>query len=40
MSSDRFLTTHVGSLPRAQDLVDLIFAREDGAALDGAMSRE
>ena len=36
MSSDRFLTTHVGSLPRAQDLVDLIFAREDGAALDEA----
>ena len=36
MSSDRFLTTHVGSLPRAQDLVDLIFAREDGTALDEA----
>ena len=36
MNSKRFLTTHVGSLPRAQDLVDLIFAREDSAALDEA----
>ena len=29
-------TTHVGSLPRTQDLVDLIFARENGAAYDQA----
>lgn len=36
MSHGRFLTTHVGSLPRAQDLIDLIFAREDGAAVDEA----
>lgn len=34
MSEGRFLTTHVGSLPRAQDLVDLIFAKEEGAAGD------
>jgi 5-methyltetrahydropteroyltriglutamate--homocysteine methyltransferase len=34
MSAGRFLTTHVGSLPRAQDLVDLIFAKEEGAAVD------
>ena len=36
MSAGRFLTTHVGSLPRAQDLIDLIFAREEGAAFDEA----
>ena len=27
-------TTHVGSLPRTQDVVDLIFARENGTAFD------
>ena len=26
----RILTTHVGSLPRTQDVVDFIFARENG----------
>jgi 5-methyltetrahydropteroyltriglutamate--homocysteine methyltransferase len=36
MSHGRFLTTHVGSLPRAQDLVDLIFAKEGGEAVDEA----
>lgn len=36
MSAGRFLTTHVGSLPRAQDLVDLIFAKEEGAVVDEA----
>ena len=34
MSAGRFLTTHVGSLPRAQDLVELIFAKEEGAVVD------
>lgn len=29
-------TTHVGSLPRTQDVVDMIFARENGAAYDQA----
>ena len=29
-------TTHVGSLPRTQDVVDLIFARENGADYDPA----
>ncbi|MEM8591665.1 MAG: cobalamin-independent methionine synthase II family protein [Pseudomonadota bacterium] len=29
-------TTHVGSLPRTQDVVDLIFARENGEAFDQA----
>ena len=39
----RFLTTHVGSLPRSQAVVDLIFARErddpiDEAAFDAVMA--
>jgi 5-methyltetrahydropteroyltriglutamate--homocysteine methyltransferase len=42
MDRGRFLTTHVGSLPRAQPVVDLIFAREreepiDEAAFDAVM---
>lgn len=32
--SGRFLTTHVGSLPRPQDLIEIMFAREDGLPLD------
>ena len=37
------LTTHVGSLPRTQEIVDFIFAREkeqpyDQAAFDAAMT--
>ncbi|MEM9794108.1 MAG: cobalamin-independent methionine synthase II family protein [Pseudomonadota bacterium] len=40
----RVLTTHVGSLPRTQDVVDFIFARErgepyDAAAFDACMTR-
>ena len=40
----RIKTTHVGSLPRTQDIVDFIFAREKGqpydrAAFDAAMTR-
>ncbi len=34
--AQRFLTTHVGSLPRSQAVVDLIFARERGEAIDEA----
>lgn len=34
-SRDRFYTTHVGSLPRPQDLIEIMFAREDGLPLDG-----
>ena len=30
------LTTHVGSLPRKQDVVDMIFAREHGQKFDQA----
>jgi 5-methyltetrahydropteroyltriglutamate--homocysteine methyltransferase len=32
----QILTTHVGSLPRSQDVVDFIFARERGDAVDQA----
>jgi 5-methyltetrahydropteroyltriglutamate--homocysteine methyltransferase len=32
----RFLTTHVGSLPRPQDLMEMMWAREDGIPLDKA----
>ncbi len=34
MSHGRFLTTHVGSLPRPQDLMEIMWAREDGIPLD------
>lgn len=36
MSHGRFLTTHVGSLPRADDLLEMIVAREEGAEVDAA----
>jgi 5-methyltetrahydropteroyltriglutamate--homocysteine methyltransferase len=36
LSTQRFLTTHVGSLPRSQDVVDQIFARENGQPVDEA----
>ena len=36
MGATRFLTTHVGSLPRSQAVVDQIFARERGEAVDEA----
>jgi len=32
----KILTTHVGSLPRSQEVVDFIFARENGQAYDQA----
>ncbi|MGD0956352.1 MAG: cobalamin-independent methionine synthase II family protein [Candidatus Acidiferrales bacterium] len=35
-STDRILTTHVGSLPRPQDVVDLLFAQDRGEAYDQA----
>jgi 5-methyltetrahydropteroyltriglutamate--homocysteine methyltransferase len=34
MSADRILTTHAGSLPRPDDLADLIWARMDGQEVD------
>ena len=36
MSSPRIRTTHVGSLPRSQPVVDQIFAREKGEPVDEA----
>src|SRR5580704_8922876 len=35
-SQDRILTTHVGSLPRPQDVVDLLFAQDRGEPVDAA----
>jgi len=35
-STDRILTTHVGSLPRPQEVVDLLFAQDRGEAVDAA----
>lgn len=34
LSTDHILTTHVGSLPRPDDLADLLLAREAGEAVD------
>jgi len=33
-STDRILTTHVGSLPRPQDVVDMLFAQDAGTLAD------
>lgn len=33
-STDRILTTHVGSLPRPQEVVDLLFAQDRGEPVD------
>jgi 5-methyltetrahydropteroyltriglutamate--homocysteine methyltransferase len=34
-STERFLTTHTGSLPRPEDLVRMMYAKEEGAEVDG-----
>jgi 5-methyltetrahydropteroyltriglutamate--homocysteine methyltransferase len=34
-STERFLTTHTGSLPRPDDLVRMMYAREEGVPVDG-----
>jgi 5-methyltetrahydropteroyltriglutamate--homocysteine methyltransferase len=36
LSTDRILTTHVGSLPRSQAVADLLFRRENGEPYDPA----
>jgi 5-methyltetrahydropteroyltriglutamate--homocysteine methyltransferase len=36
-STDRILTTHTGSLPRPQPLIDLVLEREQGRAVDAGM---
>jgi 5-methyltetrahydropteroyltriglutamate--homocysteine methyltransferase len=38
-STDRFLTTHTGSLPRPNDLVQAMFAKEEGVPVDAAVLR-
>jgi 5-methyltetrahydropteroyltriglutamate--homocysteine methyltransferase len=38
ISTDRILTTHVGSLPRSQAVTEVVFAREQGLAQDAAAS--
>jgi 5-methyltetrahydropteroyltriglutamate--homocysteine methyltransferase len=35
-SIDRFLTTHTGSLPRPEDLIKTMFAKEEGVPVDAA----
>jgi 5-methyltetrahydropteroyltriglutamate--homocysteine methyltransferase len=40
MGHDRFLTTHIGSLPRQEELMQIMFAREDGIPLDQAALEE
>lgn len=39
-SNGRILTTHVGSLPRPDDLVEIMFAREDGIPIDPSALQE
>jgi 5-methyltetrahydropteroyltriglutamate--homocysteine methyltransferase len=38
-STERFLTTHTGSLPRPDDLVQVMFAQEEGVPVDTASLR-
>ena len=33
-STERFLTTHTGSLPRPDDLVRMMYAKEEGMPVD------
>jgi 5-methyltetrahydropteroyltriglutamate--homocysteine methyltransferase len=35
-STERFLATHTGSLPRPEDLVRIMYAKEEGVPVDGA----
>ncbi len=35
-STERFLTTHTGSLPRPEDLIRMMYAKEGGVPVDGA----
>jgi len=40
LSTARILTTHVGSLPRSQEVVDLLFAQDRGEVVDEAQFNE
>src|SRR6266576_62648 len=35
-STERFLTTHTGSLPRPADLIRMMFAKEEGVPVEAA----
>ena len=35
-STDRFLTTHTGSLPRPEDLIRIMYAKQEGVPVDAA----
>jgi 5-methyltetrahydropteroyltriglutamate--homocysteine methyltransferase len=38
-STERFLTTHTGSLPRPDDLIRTMYAKEEGVPVDpGALA--
>jgi 5-methyltetrahydropteroyltriglutamate--homocysteine methyltransferase len=39
-STERFLTTHTGSLPRPEDLIKTMFAKEEGVPVDTAALQE
>ncbi|MES2603877.1 MAG: cobalamin-independent methionine synthase II family protein [Pseudomonadota bacterium] len=39
-STDHFLTSHVGSLPREKDLMHMMWAKEDGVPVDSSAMRE
>jgi 5-methyltetrahydropteroyltriglutamate--homocysteine methyltransferase len=39
-STDRILTTHVGSLPRSQAVADIVFGREQGTVEDQAAANQ
>ena len=38
-STDRFLTTHTGSLPRPDDLIKMMYAKEEGVPVEAARLR-
>src|SRR5579863_3021088 len=40
LSTDRILTTHVGSLPRPQEVVDLLFAQDRDEDIDESQFNE
>ena len=40
ISSDHVLTTHTGSLPRPDDLIRAMFAKEEGVPVDRAALAE
>ena len=39
-STERFLTTHTGSLPRPDDLIRMMYAKEEGVPVERAALAE